>query len=764
MNTPPKIQVLLPLSLPGTLTYSVPEGMNIALGDFVEVPVGHKKVIGVVWNESSPATSNQQPATSYKIKEITSRLPAPPISPALRKFIDWVAEYTMSPAGNVLKMAMSITEALQAEKLVDAYELERSVVSGQWSGIKMTPSRIRVIEFLRDSPATSNPQLVTSTGVSPAIIKGLLDSGIIKKVQIAPQVPEIKIKDFAIEFSPEQQAAAADLCRKVSANEYSATVLDGVTGSGKTEVYFAAVAAVLKLPVADCQFPESRVQCSEPGVQKGASPATSNQQLATQTLILLPEIALTTQVVSRFESAFGFTPTQWHSGLTPKQRERNWRYIASGHARLVIGARSALFLPYKNLKLIVVDEEHDGSYKQEEGVIYQARDMGVVRATLEKIPIILVSATPSIETVENIKAGKYSCLKLSARHGAAVMPEIKIIDMRREKLKNGLWLSGFLKKSLADNIASGRQSMLFLNRRGYAPLTLCRECGHRFKCPDCSSWLVEHKNPSKLLCHHCGYNQPVPKTCPECQKEGQLVSCGPGVERIAEEVAKSFPEAKVSLMTSDRMTTLSKASDIIDSITGGNVDIIVGTQIMAKGYHFPNLTLVGIIDADLGLEGGDLRAAERTYQLLQQVSGRAGREKEKGTVIMQSYMPENMVMQSLKSGSRNEFIQAEATSRKATNMPPYARLAAIIISGVNERETHLVAKAIVAAAPIQNSIRMLGPVPAPIYLLRGKYRFRILVHSPRNINIQAWLKSLLASLKIPTRVKVKVDIDPYSFM
>jgi primosomal protein N' (replication factor Y) len=722
------IQVLLPLSVPSAFTYSVPVNMKVSHGDFVEVPVGSKKVIGVVWGNAPEVVGK------FKIKPIISHLAASPLQAPLRKFIDWVAEYTMSPPGNVLKMAMSIPEALQAEKLVQAYEFSGSNLSDD---IRQTPSRKAVIDLLKiNSPLTAH-EIIAETHVGASVIKTLRAAGAINLVNILPKHASIKIKDFAVEFSPEQKLAATDLCTKVASNQFSATVLDGVTGSGKTEVYFAAVSAAL---------------------------ATNSQQPATQTLILLPEIALTTQIVSRFEAAFGFNPTQWHSGLTSKQREKNWRDIASGRARLVIGARSALFLPFANLKLIVVDEEHDGSYKQEEGVIYQARDMAVVRANIEKIPIILASATPSIETVENVKAGKYSRLHLGSRHGAAVMPQIKIVDMRREKLKTGFWLSGFLKKSITENIAVGKQSMLFLNRRGYAPLTLCRECGHRFKCPDCISWLVEHKNGNKLLCHHCGYNQKVPQNCPECQKEGQLVSCGPGVERVAEEVEKLFPEANVCLMTSDKMTTLNAANEVIQSISSGKADIIVGTQIMAKGYHFPNLTLVGIVDADLGLEGGDLRAAERTYQLLQQVSGRAGREAEKGTVIMQSYMPENMVMQSLASGGRDEFILNESTSRKLTNMPPYSRLAGVVISSRNDREAILVAKEIVAAAPMQKSVRILGPVPAPLFLLRGKFRYRILVQSPRNINIQSWLKSLLAQVKIPSGVKVKVDIDPYSFM
>jgi primosomal protein N' (replication factor Y) len=730
------VKVLLPRFLPQPLTYATEDNMQLAEGDFVKVPLGSKILIGVVWQNNAENPEN------YKIKSVLAKLNTPPMSSALRKFIDWVADYNVSSSGMVLKMAISSPKALEDEKQITAFRLVEKLPHPnplpEGEGVilvqpKLSPSRQRVVDLLKEAaPLTAN-EIIEQTGVSKSVIKGLRDFGIIEEVFIEPKRDVPQISKLDLNLSPHQKIADDDLCQKVAVKKFSSTLLDGVTGSGKTEVYFSSIEEAFK-------------------------------EADSQVLIMLPEIALTTQIVHRFKEKFGFSPTQWHSALTVTQKEKNWREIAHGQARLVIGARSALFLPYKNLRLIIVDEEHDSSYKQEEGVIYHARDMAVVRASLEKCPIILASATPSIETVENVNSGKYSRLELPSRFGEAVMPDIKVVDMRKEKLKYGKWISQFLKKQLADNIASGKQSMLFLNRRGYAPLILCKECDYRFKCPDCSSWLVEHKSQAKIMCHQCGFSQRKPEQCPQCHKEESLISCGPGVERIAEEVAEYFPKARICQMTADSMTNQTQASDMINAITNGDIDIIIGTQIIAKGYHFPHLTHVGVIDADLGLEGGDLRASEQTYQLLQQVAGRAGREKQKGTVIMQSYMPDNSVMKSLCSGNRDDFINTEIQSRKKTKMPPYARLAAIIISGKQERVVAGVAKAIVKAAPMQEEIRVLGPVPATIYLLRGSFRYRILIKTSRNINIQKWLNTLLAQIKAPSSVMIKVDIDPYSFM
>ena len=426
------------------------------------------------------------------------------------------------------------------------------------------------------------------------------------------------------------------------------TVLDGVTGSGKTETYFAALAAALA---------------------KGR-----------QALVLLPEIALGAQWLERFRERFGALPAQWHSDISEAERRDTWRAVAAGRARVVVGARSALFLPFPELGLIVVDEEHDTSYKQEDGVIYQARDMAVLRASLAHIPIVLVSATPSLETVVNVARGRYQRVALPRRHASAELPTVRLVDMRRERIEAGRFLAPPLVAELAATFEAGEQALLFLNRRGYAPLTLCRACGHRFECPSCTAWLVEHRFTGRLLCHHCGHAEAVPACCPECLAAGALVPCGPGVERLLEEVTARFPAARAALMVSDLLSGPRAAAELAQAMTERRYDVLIGTQIVAKGHHFPMLTLVGVVDADLGLTGGDLRAAERTYQLLHQVGGRAGRAEHKGRVLIQTFMPDQPVMKALASGDRDRFLEAEAAARRAAGLPPFGRLAALIVS------------------------------------------------------------------------------------
>lgn len=528
-----------------------------------------------------------------------------------------------------------------------------------------------------------------------------------------------------------QAAAAQALAVKLHAG-FSVTLLDGVTGSGKTEVYFDAIARVI--------------------AQGG------------QALVLLPEISLSVQWLERFKQRFGFAPVTWHSGVPVGARKAAWRGVAHGEARVVVGARSALFLPYRNLQLIVADEEHDGSYKQEDGVVYHARDMAVARARFEKIPVVLASATPSLETFRNVQAGKYASLVLPARHGGAALPEIKMIDMRSAELERGSFLARELREALAANVALGHQSMLFLNRRGYAPLVLCRACGHRFQCPQCTSWLVLHKTRPRLECHHCGYNIPEPKTCPMCQAQESLFPCGPGVERIAEEVAGFLPQARVEVLASDSADSYAELQARIHAMQSGGIDILIGTQMMAKGHHFERLALVGVVDADLGLAGGDLRAAERTWQLLHQISGRAGRAKTAGRVLVQSFCPGHPVMQALLSNDREAFMQMEMAERERGRMPPFARLAAIVIDSPQEDLAARTARDLARLAPPMEGVQFLGPAPAPLFMLRGRYRQRLLLRTPRNVDIQAVLSQWMSGWKPPSGVRVKVDVDPYSFL
>ena len=539
-------------------------------------------------------------------------------------------------------------------------------------------------------------------------------------------------------LSEVQQKAADNLGEKLG-KEFSVTLLDGVTGSGKTEVYFDSIARLLHTPH-----------------------STLNTQ---QVLILLPEIGLSVQWLERFESRFGCAPVVWHSGITPAKKRASWQAIISGEARVIVGARSALFLPYKNLSLIIVDEEHDGSYKQEDGVMYHARDMAVARARFEKFPIVLVSATPSLESYHNSKEGKYTEISLPLRHAEAVMPDINVIDMRKETLTSGHFISGLLREKLAHAISCGHQAMLFLNRRGYAPLMLCRVCGHRFQCPDCSAWLVLHRSKPRLECHHCNYRVPVPKACPTCAKEDTLHPCGPGVERLLEEVTEFMPQARVAVMASDSMGSYSDMSQTISDMTEKNIDLLIGTQMIAKGHHFADLAVVGVVDADLGLAGGDLRASERTYQLLHQLSGRAGREIVHGQVFLQSFLPEHPVIKALVSGDRDAFLVAELSARKNAEMPPFTRLAAVIIEG--EKEDAVIQTANNMASAIRHLssvIHLYGPAPAPLFMLRGKFRYRMLVKADRNINLPDMMRSWVEGVKAPSSVRIKLDIDPQSFL
>ena len=509
-------------------------------------------------------------------------------------------------------------------------------------------------------------------------------------------------------------------------------LLDGVTGSGKTEVYFEAVAATLR---------QGR-----------------------QALILLPEIALSAQMLSRFARRFGAPPALWHSALPPALRRDTWRAIADGAARVVIGARSALFLPFAALGLIVVDEEHDGSYKQEEGIIYNARDLAVVRARAEGIPLVLASATPSLESLMNVDAGRYQRLHLPDRHAGAQYPEVTLIDMRQEKLPAGKWLSQPLQQAVRATLARGEQALLFLNRRGYAPLTLCRGCGHRWQCPQCTAWLVAHRRQQILQCHHCGFSDGWPVACPACAATDSLTPCGPGVERLAEEAAVLFPEARLAQVSSDSMSSRTAAETLIGQITSGEVNLLVGTQIVAKGYHFPGLTLVGVVDADMGLSGGDLRAAEKTWQMLHQVAGRAGRADKPGRVYLQTFQPQHPVMQTLRRDDRPAFIRQQILERQPAHWPPFGRLVAVIVSGADAAEAERAAGILARAWRDMPEVTLLGPAPAPLFRLQGRYRFRFLLKAGRRVTVQDTLRNWLGAARVPASVRVQVDVDPYGFL
>jgi primosomal protein N' (replication factor Y) len=595
--------------------------------------------------------------------------------------------------------------------------------------------RRRVLEMLREAPPLPAAEVARRAGCGAGVVRDLVAGGMAEERFVARQPPPRALPDWRApgpSLSADQALAARRLVAAVEAGGFGVTVLDGVTGAGKTETYFTAIAAALAA--------------------------------GRQVLVLLPEIALGAQWLQRFHDRFGAAPAQWHSEIGQAERRDTWHAVAEGRVPVVVGARSALFLPFRRLGLIVVDEEHDPSYKQEDGVCYQARDMAVLRASLAGIPIVLVSATQSLETVVNVARGRYRRVGLPRRHGEALLPQVTLVDLRRERLEPGRFLSQPVVAALTETFAAGEQALLFLNRRGYAPLTLCRACGHRFECPNCSAWLVEHRFTRQLLCHHCGHTEPVPPLCPECMTAGTLVPCGPGVERLLEEVSARFPSMRTALMVSDLLPGPSAAAELVRAMSEHRYDLLIGTQIVAKGHHFPMLTLVGVVDADLGLVGGDLRAAERTYQLLHQVGGRAGRARHKGRVLIQTMMPQEPVMTALASGDRERFVEAEAAARRAAGLPPFGRLAALIVSAVGGEAADFAARAIARAAPQLPGVSVLGPAPAPLAVLRGRHRRRFLVKAERDVNVQAVIREWLSRVRLGGSARLQVDIDPYSFL
>ena len=676
------VKVLLPLALSEPFDYKTDE--PITNGALVEVPFGKEKLVGAVWQTNVKSSLDDK-----KIKKIIRVLSYPPLQESLQKFVEFVAKYNMAPLGMVLKMVLSVKQVFGDAKMLKLYELSGKTLSE--AKLKNSDARWRVIDFLKGGHIFARSEIAQGAGVSDSVVKTLIESGVLREV-----LQEDK-KEFAqpicgfqkVKLNSEQQKAADFLCAKTGEG-FGVTLLNGVTGSGKTEVYFEAV---------------------EKAFAAGK-----------QVLIMVPEIGLTSQWLGRFEKRFGVRPCEWHSALTPKERVDNWKAVINNEVKIIIGARSALFLPFASLGLIVVDESHDASFKQEDVVNYQGRDMAVVRAMYEQLHIILSTATPDLETIYNVDNGKYDEVKLISRYAAAQMPEVKIIDLKKDKPIKGEWGTSWLAPSLCEklkaNLTKGEQSVLFLNRRGYAPLVICRDCGHKIECPHCSAWLTEHKRAGKLVCHHCGYMIDIPSVCPDCHSSEGLCACGPGVERIAEEVKYRLPEARVKVLSSDFVTNFKEVQAIIKEMEEDKIDILIGTQILAKGHHFPELTLVGIVDADLGLMGGDLRAAERTYQLLSQVSGRAGRGEKKGEVYLQTLHPENAVLQALVSGNTQEFFELEKQTRRIMKMPPYGKLAAVIVSGVNKQAVERMAITLGQVAFNDENISTLGPAPAPIFMLR----------------------------------------------
>jgi primosomal protein N' (replication factor Y) len=735
----PRIRVLLPLPLAGAYDYRVPEGMAVpAPGHFVVAPLGGRDMVGVVWDGGpDPALAES------RLRDIGGALPeAPPMTASLRRFVDWVAAYTLAAPGAVLRMAMSSVSALEPAGQQAGWRLTPAglaALTADPAALRMTAARRAVLAALRPGEVATGSAIAEAAGVSPGVLRGLAEAGLLESALMPRALPfQPPDPDHpGPALGPEQAAAAAVLRAAVAQRRFGVCLLTGVTGSGKTEVYLDAVAECL------------RPRDGKPG---------------RQALVLLPEIALSAQWLERFEQRFGVRPALWHSELGSNTRRHTWRAVAQGEAPVLVGARSALFLPYPDLGLIVVDEEHETAFKQEDGVVYHARDMAVVRARLSEASCVLVSATPSLESLTNAETGRYQALHLPSRHGAAGLPRIGLVDLRATPPERGRFISPPLIQAVSDTIARGEQAMLFLNRRGYAPLTLCRACGHRLRCPNCTAWLVEHRAQRRLQCHHCGHAEAIPKHCPECGAEESLAAVGPGVERVQEEAAILWPEARRLVMASDTMPGPAAAAEAARRIEAREVDLIIGTQIVAKGWHFAHLTMVGVVDADLGLAGGDLRAAERTVQLLHQVAGRAGRAEAPGEVLLQTFSPEHPVMQALLGGDLASFMAEEAEARRPGHWPPFGRLAALIVSAEDELAAERVARDLGLAAPRGEGLEVLGPAPAPLALLRGRHRRRLLLKARRDIAVQPVLREWLGRVEVPGTVRVQVDVDPVSFL
>ncbi|QFT78371.1 primosomal protein N' [Erythrobacter sp. THAF29] len=719
-----RVRLLVLNAALGALDYSVPEGMHVETGSVVIAPLGPRTVTGIVWDEGHLPGAE---VDASKLRPIREVVPVPPLSEPLRRLIEWTADYYCAAPASVARMVLSSGGALGGPTTTTEYRLSGGTPE------RMTPQRAAAIEALDGEQGTIR-ELAGISGVSEGVLRGLVNQGVIEPVTVAIDRPyEPADPDYhQPALSPDQMEVAKRLVKAVEAQEYAPVLLDGVTGSGKTEVYFEPIAEAVRM--------------------------------GRQVLVLLPEIALTENFLVRFEQRFGTPPVLWHSSLKSTERRRAWRAISEGTAQVIVGARSALFLPYANLGLIVVDEAHEVSFKQDDGVRYNARDVSVMRARFEDIPVVLASATPALESLHMAQVGTYELMELPSRFGGAELPDIKLVNLTEEKPANGRWLSAPIIHALEDRLTKGEQSLLFLNRRGYAPLTLCRNCGHRFQCPNCSAWLVEHRLSARLACHHCGLETAPPDTCPECGEGDCLVACGPGVERIADEVTDLFPEARVAVATSDTLGNPERAAEFIAQAEAKAIDVIVGTQLVTKGFHFPELTLVGVIDADLGLEGGDLRAAERTYQQVAQVAGRAGRGEKPGEVLIQTRHPEAPVIAALANGDRDAFYAAETEARRDAGAPPFGRWAAIILSSEDEKEAREAAMRLGDTRPQRDDLYILGPAPAPLALLRGRYRYRFLVNARRSANLQATLREWLDAHDFPPGVRVGVDIDPYSFV
>ena len=714
----------------GLYDYLAGPAIGAVRGSLVMVPFGGRQLPGIVMG---PAKGHLPPA---KLREVALVIKLPPLSDAMVQFIERVSSWTMAPLGAVVKMVLSQPAAFGRPPQQKFYRL-----ATKYDKKRLTAARKLVLEHLCNPDLLNDGDfaagIIAACGISQAVLNGMETAGLLNVDLVSadrpPPVPLCDCNHLAL--TDDQQDAARQL-RDAIGQGFRVNLLDGVTGSGKTEVYFEAVETTIKA--------------------------------GKQVLILLPEIALSSAWRARFAARFGVAPVEWHSDIPPGQKRKSWRFILQGRVSVVVGARSALFLPFPKLGLIIVDEEHEHAFKQEDQVIYQARDMAVLRGQLDQLPVILASATPSLESWVNAgKTGlppRYHYIALPKRVQNAQLPIITAINLRKTPPERGRWLAPPLVEAISARLKVGEQTLLFLNRRGFAPLTLCGACGTKLTCPNCDSWMVAHRLAGLMRCHHCGHESRPSNDCSVCGSKDSMQACGPGVERLAEEVLWRFSDARFAILSSDTVATPKAADAFIQSVSEGEVDIIIGTQMAAKGHHFPYLTLVGVVDADLGLAGGDLRAAERTFQMLSQVAGRAGRESRPGMAMLQTLEPDNPVLSSLIAGDRDAFLAQEAAARLTAGMPPFGRLAAIIITSPREDRLYQAMQQLTASRPHFDLVKIYGPAIAPFGFLRGKHRARLLISADKSVNIQNILEDWLGPIKLASSVRVQIDIDPYSFL
>ena len=719
-----RVGVLTTQPIDRVLDYRAPEG-GCQPGAFVEVPLGPRRVLGVVWGAGSGGVA------AGKLRSVIRVLDLAPMRAEMQEFLIRAGAYTLTPLPAMLRLAT------RAPGLGDPPSMRKVYRPGDADPDRMTDARRRVLAVLNAYGGLSLTlkELCDTAGVSASVVRGLVQQGALRE-EAAPRdtaYPRLDPDHAGVTLTDEQRQAADRLRHGVRAGAYGTTLLRGVTGSGKTEVYLEAVAETLR---------------------RGR-----------QALVLMPEIALTAEFIARVEARFGARPAEWHSGAPMTERRRIWKMVGQGGCQMVVGARSALFLPFRDLGLIVVDEEHDSSYKQEEGVLYNARDMAVLRASLCGARVVLASATPSLESWVNARAGKYDRLDLTARFGAALLPKMRSLDMRAEVLPASRWISPSLQRAVEARIAAGEQALLFLNRRGYAPVTICRACGHQIGCEHCDARMVEHRFLGRLMCHQCGATVPMPPACPACGAEGRLAAVGPGVERLTEEATALFPDARIATLSSDLFGSARALKEQIADIASGAADIIIGTQLVAKGHNFPRLTLVGVIDADLGLQGSDLRAAERTFQLIRQVAGRAGRTDRPGTALIQTFQPDHPVIRAIVAGDEEGFWNAEAEARRVAGVPPFGRMAGIVLSSTDMREAFEIGQRLARNdAPLRDvGARVFGPAPAPVARVRGRHRVRLLVTAPKAVALQEAIAAWIAPMRGSAQFRLSVDIDPQSF-